>query len=100
MDNTNPLELFSMPDNNENTDDVASGRTWNQATLLGTLTRYGWRLWEYLWLTPPRAGRYNIMARATDAGKRVQPMQRDTDRRNYMINHILPAAVDVRLPNP
>jgi len=76
------------------------GRTWNPANLLGAPTRYSWRLWEYLWQTPPRAGRYNIMARATDAGKRVQPMQRDVDRRNYMINHVLPVAVDVRVPNP
>jgi DMSO/TMAO reductase YedYZ molybdopterin-dependent catalytic subunit len=76
------------------------GRTWNQARLLDPPTRYGWRFWEHFWNTPPRAGRYNIMARATDTGKRVQPMQRDTDRRNYMINHVLPVAVDVHAPNP
>ncbi|MDF2439448.1 MAG: hypothetical protein JWN98_432, partial [Abditibacteriota bacterium] len=72
------------------------GRTWNQAALLGSPTRYAWRFWEYGWTTPTRAGRYNIMARATDSGKRVQPMQRDGDRRNFMINHVLPMPVEVR----
>jgi len=36
------------------------------------------------------------MARATDAAGRVQPMQRDPDRDNYMISHILPIEVEVR----
>lgn len=72
------------------------GRTWNQATLLGNPTRFSWRLWEYRWLTPERAGRYNLMARASDSGKRVQPMQRDGDRRNFMISHVLPMPVEVR----
>lgn len=71
------------------------GRTWNQASLLGTPTRFAWRLWEYRW-QPTRGGRYNLMARATDSGKRVQPMQRDNDRGSYLISHVLPMPVDVR----
>jgi DMSO/TMAO reductase YedYZ molybdopterin-dependent catalytic subunit len=74
------------------------GRTWNQAALLGSPTRFAWRLWEYRWQTPSRGGRYNLMARATDSGKRVQPMQRNNDLRNYMISHVLPIAVEVREP--
>ena len=72
------------------------GRTWEKAALLGTPTRFAWRLWEYRWQTPKKAGRYNLMARATDSGKRVQPMQRDSDRRSYMINHLLSIPVEVR----
>jgi len=44
---------------------------------------------------PAQAGRVALLARATDARGNVQPMQRDTDRRNYMINHVLPVEVDV-----
>jgi hypothetical protein len=36
------------------------------------------------------------MARATDARGNTQPMERDADRRNYMINHVLPIEIDVR----
>jgi hypothetical protein len=53
-------------------------------------------MWEFPWRTPAHAGRVKLMARATDARGNAQPMQRDTDRRNYMINHVLPVEVDVR----
>lgn len=72
------------------------GKTWAQAQLLGSPGRYTWRLWEYNWPTTVKAGRYTVMARATDARGRVQPMQRDADRRNYMISHVLPISVEVR----
>jgi hypothetical protein len=36
------------------------------------------------------------MARATDRRGRVQPMERDDDRRDAMISHVLPIAVEVR----
>jgi DMSO/TMAO reductase YedYZ molybdopterin-dependent catalytic subunit len=72
------------------------GRTWAQARLLGNARAHCWRMWEYPWRTPAQAGRVTLMPRATDARGNVQPMQRDTDRRNYMINHVLPVEVDVR----
>jgi hypothetical protein len=53
-------------------------------------------MWAFNWRTPGQAGRVSLLARATDARGNTQPMQRDTDRRNYMINHVLPVEVDVR----
>ena len=73
-----------------------NGRTWADARLLGNARAHCWRMWEFPWRTPAAAGRATLMSRATDARGNVQPMQRDTDRRNYMINHVLPIEVDVR----
>jgi hypothetical protein len=36
------------------------------------------------------------MAKATDAGGRTQPLYRDKDRENYMINQVLPIQISVR----
>jgi hypothetical protein len=69
------------------------GQRWSPARLLGDPIRYAWRLWEYSW-KPPRAGRYTLMARATDTRGNVQPMQRDNMRENYMINHVLPIVIE------
>jgi len=72
------------------------GRAWDAAHLLGPSRRYGWCLWQYPWRTPPRAGRHVVMARATDAHGRVQPMERDRHRGSYMIRHVQPVEVEVR----
>lgn len=71
------------------------GATWAAARLLGEAVPHAWRLWEFHWQNP-QAGSHTIMARATDSRGRVQPLQRDTDRRNYMISHVLPVNVTVR----
>jgi len=71
------------------------GASWLQARLNDRSHPYSWRLWSYVWRSPSR-GRAVLMARATDAAGRVQPMQRDPDRDNYMISHILPIEVEVR----
>jgi len=71
------------------------GKSWFEAKLLGKPVPYCWRLWEYAW-TPGVAGKYSLMARATDKRGRTQPLQRDPDRRNYAINHVVPVDVDVR----
>ncbi len=71
------------------------GQQWSAATLLGQATTFGWRLWEFNWQNPA-AGRRTLMARARDQRGRVQPLTRDRDRRNAMINHVLPVAVTVR----
>ncbi len=73
-----------------------AGRTWTAARLLDNARAHCWRQWEFMWRSPAQAGAVTLMARATDARGHVQPMTRDTDRRNYMINHVLPIAVDVR----
>jgi DMSO/TMAO reductase YedYZ molybdopterin-dependent catalytic subunit len=73
-----------------------SGKTWAEAKILDKAAPYTWRLWEYVWQTPERAGRRILMARATDADGRTQPMKRDDDLRDAMITHVLPVAVEVR----
>jgi hypothetical protein len=56
---------------------------------------YAWKLWDYQWVAPPKSGRYNLMARATDTRGRAQPTQRDADRRSWMISHVLSLPVEV-----
>ena len=72
------------------------GSTWKEAKLLGESKPNAWRLWEYDWQTPAAAGTQTLMARATDSFGRTQPVERDPDRGTYMINHLLPIAVEVR----
>jgi DMSO/TMAO reductase YedYZ molybdopterin-dependent catalytic subunit len=75
---------------------VDGAKTWEPAQLLGTSVKYAWRLWEYHWSTPAESGRYTVMARATDARGRTQPMHRDNHRGNYVITHVQPIEVEVR----
>lgn len=75
---------------------VDGAKTWTPAQLLGDSVRYSWRLWEYHWSTPAQPGRYTVMARATDARGRTQPMERDTHRGTYIITHVQPIEVEVR----
>ena len=70
------------------------GQRWKPAKLIGDERAYCWRFWEYEWL--PAKGRTTLIARATDANGRVQPMERDSDRRDAVINHVLPLVVEVR----
>jgi DMSO/TMAO reductase YedYZ molybdopterin-dependent catalytic subunit len=72
------------------------GKTWAEARLLDKAVPYAWRLWEHEWDVPERGGRHVLMARASDARGRVQPMQRDPDRRDAVISHVLPIEVEVR----
>lgn len=72
------------------------GQMWNAAQLTTKPIRYTWTLWSYEWAVPAKPGRCLLMARAADARSQTQPMTRDPDRRNYMINHVLPVEVEVR----
>jgi DMSO/TMAO reductase YedYZ molybdopterin-dependent catalytic subunit len=72
-----------------------AGKSWSEAKLLGKAIPFAWRLWEYTWKAP-QAGKYSLLARATDKRGRVQPLERDADRRNYVVNHAVPVQVDVR----
>jgi DMSO/TMAO reductase YedYZ molybdopterin-dependent catalytic subunit len=71
------------------------GRSWQPARLLGEAVAFAWRLWECTWRSPA-AGKYTLLARATDRGGRVQPLERDPLRRNYVINHAQPTQVEVK----
>ncbi|MEW6304807.1 MAG: sulfite oxidase [Verrucomicrobiota bacterium] len=75
---------------------IDGGSSWDKAQLLGSPVKYAWRLWEYHWRTPAQPGPCTVMARATDARGRVQPMQRDAHRGNYIISHVQPIEVEVR----
>jgi DMSO/TMAO reductase YedYZ molybdopterin-dependent catalytic subunit len=72
------------------------GATWDDAKLLGESKQNAWRLWEFNWETPPQAGKYVLVVRATDSLGRTQPVHRDPDRGTYMINHLLPIEVKVQ----
>ena len=72
------------------------GSTWSEAKLLGEPKPNAWQLWEFNCQTPAAAGKQTLIARATDSFGRTQPSQRDRDHGNYMINHLLPIAVEVR----
>lgn len=72
------------------------GSRWNDARLLGDAEPHAWQFWEYDWMTPAGPTLRSLMARATDALGRVQPMTRDPRRLNAMISHVLPIEVEVR----
>ncbi len=72
------------------------GETWAEAKLLGDPVKFAWRFWEYEWRTKERVGPQVVMARATDSRGRVQPMDRDPDRRDAVICHVLPIEVEIR----
>ena len=72
------------------------GKTFAAAKLLGEAVKYAWRLWEYDWRVPEAAGKYVLKVKATDDMGNTQPLERDKDRENYMINHVIPVVVHVR----
>jgi DMSO/TMAO reductase YedYZ molybdopterin-dependent catalytic subunit len=71
------------------------GASWAVARLLEKPLPFCWRRWEYTW-NKPGAGKQKLLARATDQRGRTQPLQRDPDRRNYMISHVVPVGIQVR----
>lgn len=75
---------------------VDGGEHWQMAQLLGDALPFAWRLWEYHAPAFTRPGSYTIMARATDTQGNTQPMQRQPDRENYVINHIIPVPITVQ----
>src|ERR1700686_1917954 len=72
------------------------GASWDKAKLIGESKPNAWRLWEYEWKTPACSGKQTLIARATDSGGRIQPVEHDPDRGTYMLNHLLPLTVEVR----
>lgn len=71
------------------------GGTWQDARLLDEASRTSWRRWTVRWNVPKERGMAVVMARATDAKGRTQPLQHDPDRANYMISYIVP--IEVRI---
>jgi sulfite oxidase len=52
---------------------VDDGRTWRPATFLGPRESFAWRQWQFVWEAKDK-GDLKIMARATDAKGRMQPV--------------------------
>jgi DMSO/TMAO reductase YedYZ molybdopterin-dependent catalytic subunit len=75
---------------------VDGGTEWKAATLIDEARPGAWRRWEFQWTTPAKPGQVTLMARATDTSGQTQPVERDPNRGTYMINHLLPIAVEVR----
>jgi DMSO/TMAO reductase YedYZ molybdopterin-dependent catalytic subunit len=70
------------------------GRSWAPANLLSQPAPYCWALWEYLWeVAVP--GEYMLLARATSASGRVQPLEHDPLNGGYLIHHSRPRLVRV-----
>jgi DMSO/TMAO reductase YedYZ molybdopterin-dependent catalytic subunit len=61
------------------------GRTWSLARLGRDQARYAWRAFEYEW-PAATAGRYTLMARATDDQGRVQPDRPQWNPSGYLWN--------------
>lgn len=58
------------------------GANWEPAALDASLGRYSWRRWRHSW-TPPRAGAYTLMVRASNAAGETQ-QQHHWNRSGYM----------------
>lgn len=71
------------------------GSSWQPARLTEESKPHVWTAWEFDWRVPAKAGVASICARATDASGRTQSLTRESDRRTYMVSHVLPVNVDV-----
>ena len=60
------------------------GTSWNLAKLTGTGTKYGFRKFAYAWKATE--GEHSLIARATDAAGKSQPMQEDWNPSGYLWN--------------
>ena len=73
---------------------VDGGASWNDAEIEGSATRYGWRLWRWLW--DARQGDHRLAARATDSRGRTQPDEPDPDAPGYLNHWVRPRTIRVR----
>jgi sulfite oxidase len=72
-----------------------SGRSWRAAALSPESARFAWRLWSFAW-TPPGAGEYVLLSRATDSRGRSQPMDMPWNPGGYCWNAVDRVRVTVR----
>jgi DMSO/TMAO reductase YedYZ molybdopterin-dependent catalytic subunit len=75
---------------------VDGGATWSPVDLLHPRVGYSWSRWEHRW-SPPAAGTYTLMCRATNAKGDTQPMDfpNPWDGRGYGNNMVFPYEVEV-----
>jgi DMSO/TMAO reductase YedYZ molybdopterin-dependent catalytic subunit len=75
-----------------------SGKTWLNAKLGGTPTKYGFRKWTYSWKAPE--GEYTLMSRATNAAGQTQPMEPEWNPNGYLYNAAQPREISIRANPP
>ena len=69
------------------------GQSWTEAELVDDPQPLVWTRWRFDW-TPPQAGSYTLMSRATDSEGDTQPAEHDPLRRAYMVNFTVPVDVE------
>jgi DMSO/TMAO reductase YedYZ molybdopterin-dependent catalytic subunit len=74
---------------------VNGGKSWLPTKVNPQPDPLAWTFWE-LDHTFPNRGPVQVLARCTDAKGQTQPDARDTDRRSYMVNHLIPVEVMVQ----
>jgi hypothetical protein len=72
------------------------GRSWIKTSLGNDLGRYSFRRWHATW-KPPTAGRFTIMARATNAAGDTQVARQRWNRSGYQRNVIEQVHIEVPL---
>jgi sulfite oxidase len=72
---------------------VDAGNTWKSAKLGKDKGQYAWRLWQLDW--QPAAGKYALLARATNEAGQTQPMEQQWNPSGYLWNAIQRVDVEV-----
>jgi len=75
-----------------------AGKTWQLAKLAGAGTKYGFRKWSFAWKATE--GPHTLIARATDASGRTQPMQEEWNPSGYLWNVAQPRSVLISAVKP
>jgi sulfite oxidase len=72
---------------------VDGGNTWKPAKLGKNKSQYAWRLWQLDW--QPAAGKYTLLARATNEAGQTQPMEQQWNPSGYLWNAVQRVNVEV-----
>ena len=70
-----------------------NGKSWKPAKLGKDQSRYAWRLWELDWQAS--AGKYSLIARATNAAGQTQPLTEEWNPSGYLWNVAQPVEIEV-----
>ena len=73
---------------------VDGGATWKRARIERAAYQKGWTQWSYTWERPP-AGDHVLMARATDAAGRTQPLETPFNDNGYFFDAVVKHPVTV-----
>jgi Mo-co oxidoreductase dimerisation domain len=61
-----------------------AGQSWQEATLMGKPSKYGFRKWNFTWRASE--GQHALISRASDGSGRTQPMQQEWNPSGYLWN--------------